>query len=146
MSELSEAMKAAVESVDDRRARRAGAADQQDQGVVLRDSLSLPPILHRPMQAATVTELLRTEFDSGTTIARVYSVLREVMYLLLLFWVCAVLLGFTEDKGMVYLPGGMQVSVAMASLVAAIGLRITLLGGAALNGVLERMVNRHHAV
>ncbi len=146
MSELSEAMKAAVESVDDRRARRAGATDQQDQGVVLRDSLSLPPILHRPMQAATVTELLRTEFDSGTTIARVYSVLREVMYLLLLFWVCAVLLGFTEDKGMVYLPGGMQVSVAMASLVAAIGLRITLLGGAALNGVLERMVNRHHAV
>ncbi len=146
MSELSEAMKAAVESVDDRRARRAGATDQRDQGVVLRDSLSLPPILHRPMQAATVTELLRTEFDSGTTIARVYSVLREVMYLLLLFWVCAVLLGFTEDKGMVYLPGGMQVSVAMASLVAAIGLRITLLGGAALNGVLERMVDRHHAV
>lgn len=149
MSELNEAMKAAVESVDDRRARRAGAEatpDDRDMGVVLRDSLSLPPILHRPMQAATVTELLRTEFESGTVIARIYSVLREVLYLLLLFWVCAILLGFTEDRGIVRMPGDLEVTVAMASLVGAFGLRVTLLGGAALNGVLERMVNRHHLV
>lgn len=168
MSELSEAMQAAVESVDDRRGKiddRRGKIDDRrgkdesaststdswqpwdpnahgDQGVVLRDTLSLPPIMHRPMQAATVAEILRTEFEAGSFIARVYSFLREVLYVLVLFWVCAILLGFTEDKGIVYLPGGVEVTVAMAAFFAALGLRATLLGGAALNGVLERMVNR----
>lgn len=124
MSELSAAMQAALDSVDERRRHRGPEATESrapsSSGVQLRDEHDLPPIVGQ-RGPRTFTETLRDQY--GALAVSVWITLREAVVMVVLFWICAILLAFIEVEGAVQVPGVGEATVITVSIVAATCLR-----------------------
>lgn len=126
MSELTAAMQAALDSVDERRRRRPDEPAEPRSpsgGVQLRDEHELPPIV-RQRGPQTFTETLRDQY--GTLAMTVWITLREAFLMVVLFWVSAILLAFVEVEGAVTVPGVGEATVITVAVVAATILRAVL--------------------
>lgn len=137
MSDLNAAMQAALESVDDQRARRGGTAVLEREpaaGVRLLDEHDLPPIVGR-RGPQTFTEALQEQY--GTGVATVWTALRESVLMVVLFWVCAILLAFVEVEGAVHVPGIGEATVITVAVIAATVLRAVLAAASASGEALE---------
>lgn len=126
MSDLTAAMQAAVDSIDVDRSARGGVAvhpGPSPRGVQLRDEHSLPPIAPR-RGPRTFSETLRDQY--GPIAVTAWTMLREAVAMVGLFWICAILLAFVEVEGVVYVPGVGEATVITVALVAATILRAVL--------------------
>lgn len=127
MSDLTEAMRAAVDSVDAERHPRSGPGEVRAHrtSVTLRDESDLPPVRHRPAaEPQTITAIVREQF--GTAAAIAFTAVREALVMVVLFWVVALLLAFAEVEGRVPVPGVGEATVITAALLGATVLRAVL--------------------
>lgn len=128
MSELTAAMRAAVDSVDTDRRRRPGTPADRRQPAVgpvqLREEHDLPPVISRRGSRETFSDVVRGQF--GTVGVAIWTTLRETVILVGLFWVCAIGLAFVEVEGAVTVPGVGEATVITVALVAASVLRAVL--------------------
>lgn len=126
MSELTAAMRAAVDSVDTDRRRRPGTPADRRQPAVgpvqLREDHDLPPVVgRRAAHRESFAEVVRDQF--GPVGLAVWTAVRESVILVGLFWVCAILLAFGEVEGAITVPGVGEATVITVALVAATVLR-----------------------
>lgn len=133
MSDLSQALQAALESVD---GRGGGDVTPNDAGVHVLGTQEhlLPPIVSRPA-VGTVAATLREQYGPG--IAAAWTALRESAALGVLFWVSAVLLTFVEVGGQVLLPGIGDATVTTAALLGALVLRAAFLAASVSSQLIE---------
>ena len=127
MSELTAAMQAAVDSVDDRHRRRSQSGPRTQLhptgGVHLRDEHELPPVVGR-RGPQTFTEVLREQY--GPVAATAWTALREAVLMVTLFWTSAILLAFVEVEGAIHVPGVGDATVVTVSVAVAAALRAVL--------------------
>lgn len=128
MSELTAAMRAAVDSVDGDRRRRPGTPLDRNRPVTgpvqLREDHDLPPVVSRRGRRETFSEVVRDQF--GPVGLVVWTTIRESLILVGLFWVCAIMLAFGEVEGAITVPGVGEATVITVALVAATVLRAVI--------------------
>jgi hypothetical protein len=124
VSELTAAMQAALDSVDDDRHRRRDTPQSRPggtTGVRLREDDALPPVTAYRREPQSLASALRDTY--GPVVASVWTTVREGLLLLVLFWVSALLLAFLGVDGSIDVPGVGEAAVITVSLVTAVALR-----------------------
>ena len=94
MSDLTAAMQAAVESVDEHRPRRTSPDTRRTNGdrhVALRQDTHLPPVASR-REPSTFSGVVRQTFGAGAAAA--WMAVREMFALAVTFWVAALVVTF----------------------------------------------------
>lgn len=124
MSDLDDAVRAAVESLDGRGTTSSHATPSGPRvAVVQKNERALPPIQRRAEPLGFV-ETVRQQCGDGAVAA--LTGLRELAVLFVCFWLASVPLSFVEQDSVVVL-GGQAYSATMAALVGAVLLRLVLL-------------------